>query len=133
MLPQSVQEIADVIGREAALHLIRNSRKYRGGRDGGKCAKVILSVPKRLKPNHRLVEILGLERASQMVEAFGGETKHPANCNWLHLLERNDEIRRMASEGVANAELAKAFNLTERRIRDLVRATPKSLLTPAND
>lgn len=134
MLPASVQEIADVIGRDEALHLIsRLPTCYAGGK-GKQSTRVILYVPKKLKPNHRLVQILGWDRANQLVEGFGGEILQPANCAGVYKEQRDKEIRRLASEeGKRPAELAAMFKLSERQIRNLTRSVPKPLPKPAND
>ena len=68
-LPQSVREIAEAIGREAALLLIgRLPVCYRDA--GKKSPKVILYVPKRLPPDHQLVEILGYgSRLFELIDA----------------------------------------------------------------
>jgi hypothetical protein len=80
-LPKSVQEIADVIGREKALHLIRSLPTYVAGKPGKKCTRVMLYVPQRLRMDHPLVLILGFEDAAKMVDVFGGECLQPANCS----------------------------------------------------
>ena len=73
-LPESVQEIADVIGTEAALRLVCQLPEcYRDA--GKKSRKVILYVPKRLPLDHQLVEILGFPTAQKLVAAFGGPYK----------------------------------------------------------
>jgi hypothetical protein len=80
-LPESVQEIADVIGREQALRLIEGLPKYRSGSPGKQCTKVMLYVPKRLKPGHLLIELIGQEGAERLVRVFGGEQLYPACCS----------------------------------------------------
>ncbi|HDR9259609.1 TPA: hypothetical protein QDB21_005631 [Burkholderia vietnamiensis] len=80
-LPKSVQEIADVIGREKALHLIRSLPTYVAGKPGKRCTRVMLYVPQRLRMDHPLVQILGFEDAAKMVDNFGGECLQPANCS----------------------------------------------------
>lgn len=80
-LPKSVQEIADVIGRDKALHLIRSLPTYVAGKPGKRCTRVMLYVPQRLRLDHPLVLILGFEDAAKMVDHFGGECLQPANCS----------------------------------------------------
>jgi len=140
-LPESVQEIAEVIGVESALYLISklptcevkdNPSHGAKHRAGGVSTRVILYVPKKLKPNHRLVQILGEERAQKLVEGFGGETLHPANCAGHYRRWRNSEVVRMHSEGVTETELAQIMGLTRRHILNLTRAT-SAPMTAAND
>ena len=81
----------------------------------------MLYVPKRLRPNHMLVRILGWQHAERLVQAFGGEVLQPANCEAIYQGFRDREIRRMKAEGIAgNAELAWIMGVTERHIRALV-------------
>lgn len=135
-LPNSVQEIADVIGREAALYLIgqlpRTTRKdknpkWRAGE------QVMLYVPRKLTPDHRLVAILGMDRARQLVESFGGEILYPANCNGIHKRFVRAEVRRMANDNTPR-ELAQLMGVTERTIRNITRpVAANDNRTPAND
>jgi hypothetical protein len=80
-LPASVQEIADVIGREQALHLVANLPRRSDNRPGKACKRPMLYVPQRITMDHKLVAILGFEDAAKMVNAFGGENLYPATCS----------------------------------------------------
>lgn len=80
-LPKSVQEIADVIGRERALHLIANLPRCYAGTPGKKSTRPMLYVPQRITMDHLLVQILGFEDAKKMVDVFGGECLCPASCS----------------------------------------------------
>ncbi len=139
-LPESVQEIAEVIGRDGALLLIGQlprcevkDNPAHGGkhRSGGVSSRVILYVPKKLKPNHRLVQILGEERAQKLIEGFGGETLYPANCAGVYRRWRDSEVRRMYADGATKAELAEIMQISQRHITNITRAT--GLPPAAND
>lgn len=54
-LPRSVREIAEVIGREAAMYLIGQLPRCFAGADGKKANKVIMYVPKRLPDRKSVV------------------------------------------------------------------------------
>ena len=128
-LPASVQEIADVIGRDDALRLVWRLPRCQvedKRKPGATQERVMLYVPKKMKPAHPLVRILGAEQAQKMVATFGGEILHPANCRGLHRAFRDREVRRQRAEGLSIKILAISFDLSERQIRNLVRA-------PAND
>lgn len=140
ILPQSVQEIAAVIGRDAALYLIGQlpvcyvADKGKGRRGDKPCRKrIIMYVPKRLKPDHRLVQILGWNRAEMLVRGFGGEILCPANCEEVYLRFRNNEIRRLRSEGMGAKALAEIMGVGERLIIELTREIPQEEMKPAND
>lgn len=121
-LPMSVQEIAEVIGRHEALMLIGKLPRCYSGGDGKKCSKVILYVPKRLPPDHRLVSILGWHTALKLVRVFGGEILYPANCAYLESRLRNQRIVEMLGEGFSAARIAEEFGVTAQHVRVLGKA-----------
>jgi len=125
-LPQSVREIAEVIGREATMLLIGQLPVcYRDA--AKKSPKLILYVPRRLKPDHILVKILGFPDAQKLVKAFGGEILYPANCRSILAHMRNDLVRRMLDTGARPAIVADLFGMTERNVRNLIREKEKPL------
>ena len=136
-LPKSVQEIADVIGEENALLLVRMSprtmqpdKRY----PGAMRELISIYVPKTLRQDHCLVEILGWENACKMVIAFGGETLKPANCNSYFRQRRDQAIRLQYRQGETINVLAIRYKITERQIRNVVRGiAPKQIPQAAND
>ena len=132
-LPASVQEIADVIGRETALYLIGQLPTCYAGADGKRSTRVILYVPRRLKPNHRLVEILGWQTAVQLVEGFGGEILQPANCQEVYRRFRDAEAKRLVATGMAARHLSEVLAVSERHIRNIAKEIPQEALRNAND
>jgi len=119
-LPESVQEIADVIGTAAALRLVCQLPEcYRDA--GKKSRKVILYVPKRLPLDHQLVEILGFPTAQRLVDAFGGEILYPANCRFVFDRYRNAAVRQMIDAGARPPVVACLFGITERHVRNITR------------
>jgi len=122
-LPKSVQEIADVIGRDLALFLIGHlPRAYSPCHPSG---QVILYVPKTLKPDHALVQLLGWPAANKLVRAFGGEILQPATCAHLYREFRDKSIRRLLTEGHRPAVLAEWFGVCERHVRNIAREIPQ--------
>lgn len=126
-LPDSVQEIADVIGRDQALLLVGQlPRSY--SRDkrwpGAMNSTVNLYVPTvaRLGVDHQLVRILGWNDAVKLCKAFGGEIMYPANCAFIHRKFRDDNILRLVRAGVKKAIIADQIGVSERHVRNLVRA-----------
>lgn len=129
-LPASVQEIADVLGTERALFLIGQlPRCY--VRDGSE--RVILYVPKSLKPDNHLVTILGWHDAQRMVTHFGGELLAPANCKDVYRPFRDAGMRMMQRDGVPVAMIADWFGMTERRVRQVFEIPQEAPLVAAND
>ena len=122
-LPNSVQEIADVIGRDLAMYLIGQlPRAYSEGHPSG---EVILYVPKTLKPDHQLVRLLGWAPAMRMVRAFGGEILKPATCAHLYRAFRDESIRALLADGYAAAMLAEWFGVCERHVKNIAREMPR--------
>ncbi len=132
-LPNSVREIAEVIGREAAMYLIGQLPRCYAGADGKKANKVIMYVPKRLQPDHRLVEILGWPTALKLVTAFGGEILYPANCNHMEARLRNRRILEMLDEGTPAAIVADEMGVTVRYVRHLRQMEKPPEENPADD
>lgn len=130
-LPRTVQEIADVIGRERALYLIGQlpklwvpSQQYH---------KVILYVPKRIKPSDQLVQILGWNDANKMVQHFGGEMLHPANCEYIYRRFIHRSIQTMHSDGMDTKEIAELLGVSERTVKRHCTDKPHKDTQPAND
>lgn len=135
-LPASVQEIADVIGREAALLLVgalprcsQRDKRY----PKAASSRVIMYVPKRLEPGHRLVQILGHVQALSLVQHFGGEVLYPANCADVYRRFRDREALRMVREGMTAKAVADVLGVSDRHVRNLVREIPQEDWQPAND
>lgn len=135
-LPESVKELADVIGTERALYLVgqlprcyvRDKR-----RPNATATHVILYVPKRLPPDHELVRILGWNDARRLADAFGGEILQPASCAEIYRRFRDDTILRMVREGMKPAAVAALLEVSERHVRNLVREKPQQDFAAAND
>lgn len=130
-LTQTVQEIADVIGRERALYLIGQlpttrveSRKYN---------KVLLYVPKRLTLDHILVKILGWNDASKLVRVFAGELIQVSNCEYIYRSFLHRSIKRMTAEGMTAKAVAELLGVSERTVIRHSDDKPKKEIPSAND
>jgi len=129
-LPRSVQEIADVIGRERALYLVGqlptceviDSRT--GGRGG---RRAILYVPhaRRLKPDHMLVRVLGWNDAERLCRHFGGEILQPASCAEIYRRFRDAELVRMVREGMSVPQAARVIGISDRQARNIAKEIPQ--------
>jgi hypothetical protein len=119
MLPNSISELVEVLGRERALFLVgRLPRFKRSDMRGGE--QVILYVPRRLKPDHLLVRLLGWHDANRLVQAFGGELLKPGNCAEVYRSFRDDGLKSLVGGGVPVSMAADWFGMSERRIRQIV-------------
>lgn len=119
-LPQSVMEIVEIIGREQALRLIGSlpqsgSRKWR----------VCLYVPKALQSlDHPLVKVLGWADAKKLVSHFSGEILQPSNCKFLARRVRNRRMFEMREAGHGFSEIARAFDMSPRQVREILKGEP---------
>lgn len=132
-LPNSVREIADVIGIEKALFLISQlPRCYSRDRryPAAESQHVILYVPKVLKADHMLARILGWADAQKMVREFGGIILQPASCACVYRDFRDDGIVRIVMDGVPVSMVAEWFEVSERHVKNLVRDLPVPLQAP---
>lgn len=151
-LPDSAQEIADVIGSEKALLLIgKLPRSYSGSTSSAKSygragmtdkrsSRVNLYVPTlaRLGVNHPLVQIVGWHDAVKLCKAFGGEIMYPANCACIAREFRDQAIMQMVGSGLSKSVIADQVGVSERQVRNVVRARlteipPEDRKTAAND
>jgi hypothetical protein len=135
-LPSSVQEIAEVIGRDAALRLVgalprcsQRDRRY----PNAASSRVIMYVPKRVEPGHRLVQILGHDTARRLVHHFGGEVLYPANCADVYRRFRDSEALRMVRDGMPAKAVADVLGVSDRHVRNLLREIPQEEMRAAND
>lgn len=116
-LCQSLREIAWIIGRERALYLAGQVLKWERGGHYGKTAS--LYVPKRLAPDHRLVQILGWDDAAALVYEFAGLILPISSCRGVVQRWRDNEIRRLSAEGLSARELVPLFGVTLRHVRTI--------------
>lgn len=119
-LPASVQEIANVIGVDRALYLVGQLPRC----VSKKSTHVILYVPKSsfLKPDHRLVQILGWQQAYNLCCHFGGEILQPATCADLYRDFRNRSILRLImTEQMTVKTVAEMFDMSERQVSNIVK------------
>lgn len=115
-LPQSVMEIAEVIGRDKALHLIGSLP-----RSGSRSWRVCIYIPKeRLPKEHKLVQILGWDDACKLSEAFAGEILQPSNCRSIARTVRDRRIREMARDGISLDEIGANVDLSVYRVREIL-------------
>lgn len=110
-LPESVQDIADVIGEDAALKLVESLPQC-----GKRPWRRMLYVPKRLQPDHKLVAALGWNDAVKMVRYFGGEILQVAACQAIKREQQYARIHDMTAQGVNKKEVARREGITLRMV-----------------
>lgn len=138
-LPPVVEELVQVLGRGRTLYLIGQlpvcfvkDRRWTPRANSKGSRRVILYVPKRLKPDHRLVTILGWNDAQRLVDAFGGEIVCPPTLHDIVYKPFRDAAIRAHAEAGTPSTLAEWFGLPESTVR-LILQTPQEGIQAAND
>ena len=124
-VPQSVRDIADVIGTPLALRLEaiarpdHRSKKRRGYK---------VRIPSgNMGEDHPLVSTIGRDPAEKLRRHFGGETM-PFPARSVRSIKRAIEIARGSTEGLTVSELAQRHGVGERTvIRALEKVTHSDL------
>ncbi|MBF0370679.1 MAG: hypothetical protein HQL52_14600 [Magnetococcales bacterium] len=111
-LPDSLLEIKDAIGLEGAMTLVKS------------CGGTRLFIPKRIRAQHKLAQLLGIERARRLSLRFGGETLMIVRAVKAMRQARNREIIRRYDAGIPVRTLAQEYDLTERAIYAILSAVP---------
>lgn len=119
-LPDTAQAIADVIGREATLHLAKHLRYDHLVTSRSTCRLLYIPKKKRLTQDYWLVQVIGLDKATLMQEQFGGCLLSLAKCADTLRGERNAKIVNAYKAGKSVPEIAALFGLAQRTISDIV-------------
>jgi hypothetical protein len=114
-LCQCLREISWVIGRERALYLAGQVLKWDRGGHRGKTA--YLYIPKRLTPDHRLVEILGWDQAAALVYEFAGLILPISSCRGVVQRWRDSEVRQFADAGLTTQDITRIVGVSDRYVR----------------
>lgn len=109
-LPRGLREIKDLIGPGAALIL---AEEYGGGP---------LYVPSRIRENHPLVQLIGLEKLRRLSLVCGGDKLHVPKVDAIERQFRTRRILSLRQTGRSITSLAREFNLTCRRVRQICSA-----------
>lgn len=120
-LPESAQAIADVIGREATLHLAKHLRYdsliYSKSR---RCRLFYVPKLKRLTEAYWLVQVIGYENAKLLQEEFGGSLLTLAACSETLRGERNHRVINAHKAGKSVQEIAKLHAIAPRTVYDIL-------------
>lgn len=115
-LSGDLKAVAEVIGRQPALYLVSQCKRYQVK---GRCGRgqIMLLIPKNtnIDLNHHLVRVLGYPLAQKLVNYFAGELLR-FYVDDLVIRARNAGIRAMYRQGYKQSQLAEIFQLTTRTI-----------------
>lgn len=115
-LPQTLDEIAEVIGREGALKLAEGLLRQRTGSR----PRRQLYVPSRaMAPDHPLVAILGRPLAEALQERFANCIVEVPKMGELQLAYRRHVARQMLAAGEAEEDIVACGVLSREALDDL--------------
>lgn len=123
-LPETLRDIAEVIGREAAVRLAERSRPITDAgtpaATGSRPRRRVIYVPRRLTPDHPLVDLLGWHTALKLQRTHTNMIIEIPLCAELLRAYRDHCIAEMARCGETVGEVARWFDLHERSVRDIL-------------
>lgn len=117
-LPQSIKDIADLLGLAAALALVK--------RYGGTYLKVPVGL-KDGKVKGDLIALLGEEKALVFIRHYAGERVAIARCESSLRNARAIAIIAKYDSGVSAAKLAIEYGMTERNVRNILKRIPEGM------
>ncbi|MFB9149543.1 hypothetical protein [Roseovarius ramblicola] len=117
--PQSVRELAEVIGLDQALHLCRSLPRC-----GSRPWRVAVYVPKRMPLDHKLVAILGYRDAMRLARHFGGEVLQPSNGRFLEKRWFRRNVWQLRGQGMSAAEIAEDTDRSIEAVKGVLRGKP---------
>lgn len=130
LIPESVREIAHVIGLEKALLLVAKVPRCFSGQEGKKSWHAILYIPTsaHLTAQHFLVRVLGWDDAKAMCVEFGGLIMKLPNCADLARHHRNRSILHMVYENrISPRDAAEMTGVGLRTVQNLMKENPQEV------
>jgi hypothetical protein len=107
-LPETAQEICEIVGFDATLRLIEDH----GGTK--------LYIPAELPEDHFLIELLGEEKAKKLCWHYSTLQVSVPVANQMKATARYRAIVALRQQGYSKTKLARLFQLTERRIEQIL-------------
>lgn len=107
LLPESLQELSEVIGLDAALRL---AAAY---------PSVPLYIPSLAKPNHAIAQIIGPGAFTCLVAHYGGDTITLAKVDAAERQIKHHIHKTLKSQGKSNRDIALTLNYSQRHVERL--------------
>lgn len=108
LLPGALRELARVLGESSAFKLVER-------RGGGR-----LVVPRKVHPDHRLMDELGLQVFAALVDAYGGEVLTLPKYDSVARQLRHERVRKYRAEGLTIDRVAVATGYTRRQVFNIL-------------
>lgn len=107
-LPGTLQDVADVIGRYAAVRLSEGLPQT-----GERASRRMVYVPQKPRENHRLIDLIGLEATEKLCWSHGRIILEVPVCRDLKFAWRDAAARRLADSGMTPAQIAADLGCAE--------------------
>jgi hypothetical protein len=119
-LPDSVTPVAEVIGVDAAMKLVRNWPRTNA--TSTTKGRVVIYVPITLAAEHPLIGIIGEVNAQKLVERFRGELLFLASCASIVAKQRDRAILDAIEMGATTETAARVLGVSLRHAYRIKRA-----------
>ncbi|WP_417702267.1 hypothetical protein [Pseudophaeobacter sp.] len=116
-LPESVEEIAEVIGRGDAVRLMEGTRA-----SGKRRWRRSLYVPTDMTAEHRIASMIGLEAATRLSFSHGNCIVELPSCFALRKAYAADHALRLRDAGASQAEIARELGVEPKTVQSLLDA-----------
>ena len=117
-LPGSAEELAQAIGRGNAIALL--GHVYFSRPVSVRKWRVAFYVPKRIRADHWICEVIGPFASMALAQAFGGSNLQVASCSHLRRAFYKSTAISMHEVGVPKREIAEILGYTERWVSKLI-------------
>jgi hypothetical protein len=114
-LPESVEEIAEVIGRGHAVRLVEGTRA-----SGKRRWRRSLYVPKEMPEDHRIASMVGLDAATRLSFSHGNCIVELPSCFALRKAYAADYAQQLTDAGASEGEIAKEMGVEPKTVRGLL-------------
>ncbi|TLP67104.1 hypothetical protein FEE96_07085 [Parasedimentitalea maritima] len=114
-LPDTVAEIAEVIGRGNAVRLVEGTRAT-----GKRKWRRQLYVPGDMHDEHRIAKMIGLEAAAQLSHSHANCIIELPSCFALRKAYMADHALRLADSGAVLSEIAREMGVEQKTARGLL-------------
>ncbi len=113
LLPGALRDLVRALGEPAAFKLVER-------RGGGR-----LVVPRKVDPNHRLMDELGLQVFAALVDAYGGEVIELPKYDSVARQLRHERVRKHRRDGLTLDRVATATGYTRRQVINILADAPE--------
>jgi hypothetical protein len=114
-LPESVEEIAEVIGRGNAVRLVEGTRA-----SGTRRWRRFLYVPAEMNEDHRIASMIGFGEATRLSFSHGNCIVELPNCHGLRKAYLASHTLQLTDSGASQAEIARELGIEAKTVKSLL-------------